>query len=258
MKVAQKMPVGRRWVRVALKLGVFAVLIAALLANVYLEGNGLTSFIIVLTAVLLGCFFASDMYLKIVLAALASVMTLLLPFVLMLMAQAYVSLSAPSPDGRIVAEVHEVPAFGERHFVVSLKTKDQEGTTHYKDVFRSPDQGPPESECLLWSTDGRYLLFLGTGLGAMRQEAYLPSGEVLYLLVDTEKDIVYYNTTQVRPERPFTVDDLAEIEFGVSITGDAATHAREICTQEEIRATNSKGEPSKRIGLVLRILTIFL
>ncbi|MFQ5846623.1 MAG: hypothetical protein ACE5IQ_03000 [Candidatus Methylomirabilales bacterium] len=258
MELAQQTPGDRRSGRVALKLGVFTILIVALFANAYFGGNGLISFIIVLAAVLLGCFFTSRMYLKIVLAALASVMSLFLPIVLASWTQVYVSLSAPSPDGRVVAEVQEVPAFAERHFVVRLTTNDRGETTHYKDVFRSPDEGPPESECLLWSTDGRYLLLLGTGFGAMRQEAYLPSGEWLYLFVDTEKDVVYYNSRQVRPERPFTVDDLKGIDFGVSITGDAATNAREICTQEKIRATNSRGERSRGQRLVIRILGILL
>jgi hypothetical protein len=129
----------------------------------------------------------------------------------------YVSVSAPSPDGRVVAEVYERKRWIDYNFDVRLKAKWLGVIPTSRRVFRSPDEGPPEAERLLWSKDGRYLLHLGTRFFGRREEARLASGEYLYLLVDTEQDIVYTNAG-VRDARHFSVDDLSSIAFGESFT----------------------------------------
>jgi hypothetical protein len=214
MKRDEQTPLGSRVVRVARRLGIFAVLYAALQVNNLFIDSDLAAVLILATAFSLAYYFTSRRWLRGVILALA------IPFFLLLgMNLLRVSASARSPDGRVLAEVYELPSFLDRNFIVRIKTKGRWGIPQYKDYFRSPDEGLPPTERLLWSKDGRYLLLLGDrkSLLTVEKEACLSSGECLYLLVDTEKDVVYTNA-RARDPRPFSVDDLSGIDFGESFT----------------------------------------
>lgn len=229
MEVEKQTSLGRRCVRVALRLAIFAALFAALKVNVHFEGNGLISLLIILAAFFLAFYFTSREWLKIVIVSLAAWFLYFLVFIRPLVRESRVSTAAISPDGRVVAEIFEPGGFMaiDRNFIVRLN---REG--RYTDYFRSPDEGRPPAESLLWSKDGRYLLLLGTRktLYTVRNEACLSSGECLYLLVDTDKGVVYANTRDgsnarvfrnshsIRNPRPFSVDDLSGIDFGESFT----------------------------------------
>lgn len=225
MKLDTERPMGRRWVRVAIWVGIFAGTFAVLKVNAFFEGSSLISLIIVLAALLLGAYFTSKLPLRIVFLVLANVVFLFVVFIRPLTREVTVSTSAVSPDGRVVAEIYEPSGFIDRNFVVRLKTEGRWGIPRYNEYFRSPDEGFPPAERLLWSKDGRYVLLLGkrTSLPTVQQEACLPSGECLYLLVDTRETVIYANTTggrnyrATRSPNPFSVDELSGIDFGESI-----------------------------------------
>ncbi len=210
-------PAGRRVQRIAIRIGIFTALYAALEVNTLYDGSRFVAPLIIAIAFFLAYYFTSRLWLKRVILALAILFLVPLATLVFFTRPPYVSVSAPSPDGRVVAEIYEPPRTIDRNFVVRLKTKGRWGISRYKDYFRSPDEGLPPTERLLWSKDGRYLLLLGTreSLYTVRKEACLSSGECLYLLVDTEKDVVYTNAS-VRDPHPFSVDDLSGIDFGES------------------------------------------
>ena len=232
MKLDQQAAVGRRWVRAAIWVGIFAGSFAALKVNAFFEGSSLISAIIILTALFLAAYFASQLWLKIVFLVPANVIIVFWVFIVPYIREGYVSASAASPDGRVLAQIYDPGGFMaiDRNFIVRVKQEGQGGKAHYTNYFRSPDEGFPPAERLLWSKDGRYLLLVGerASLPTVRQEACLPSGECLYLLVDTQRSIVYANTIDrtsarditnargVRDPRPFSVDDLSGIDFGES------------------------------------------
>jgi hypothetical protein len=114
-----------------------------------------------------------------------------------------------------VAELLERLRFIDRNFKVQLTTFRLGLVPVRRTLFVSPDEGPPGSERLLWSKDGRWLLLLGANFYGT-DDACLASGDVLYLLVDTVSGTVHSNATQTRGPR-FTLGDLAGIDFGVTL-----------------------------------------
>jgi hypothetical protein len=211
-------PVSRKYLHIALRLAIFTALFAALvIANLYEAGRPVTGLIITAGFILAFCLMRGRR-LRVGIIVLAIPIFWIMGAFFLMTRPGYVSFSAPSPDSRVVAEIYEPPKFIDRNFVVRLTTKNRWGIPQYKRLFVSPDEGWPPTERLLWSKDGRYLLLLGKSISTISIESCLDSGECLYLLVDTEQDIVYSNASQLRERRPFSVNDLSGIEFGESFT----------------------------------------
>jgi hypothetical protein len=130
----------------------------------------------------------------------------------------FVSAASPSPDGATTAEIFEQTAWIDRNFQVRLKTYWLGLIPRHRVIFRSPDEGDPPSERLLWSKDGRYLLLVGKQVSPTNREC-LSSGEYLYLLYDGQSNLVTANTNVPALEGVsfrlgFTLADLAGMDFG--------------------------------------------
>lgn len=78
----------------------------------------------------------------------------------------YIAVSAPSPDGQVVAELVETGLFVDRHFLVRLTTYWLGFLPVSREIYESPDEGPRGGERFLWSRDGRHVLLVGTHLFA--------------------------------------------------------------------------------------------
>jgi hypothetical protein len=229
--------VRRADVPVAMRVGILAALFAALGVSYLFELGRLITLLILAFLLHFAYRFTSDWRVRAALIVLLIPPILILGTLMVITREGYVSVSAPSPDGRAVAEVKELSGWIDYNFEVRLKTKRLGVIPRYKTFFRSPDEAPPGKERLLWSNDGRYILLLGNRFYTVRREAEacLASGEWLYLFVDTEKDVVYSNTGQVRTDRSFSIDDLEGIDFGISVTPGTVRKGRkyphrEVCT----------------------------
>ncbi len=199
-------------------LGTVAVLGLALAVPFVLEVRIRTLFWAALIAFLAAIVLSPWQRLRGVLLVLAVAVLGFLAIPVLLLREPYVSLSAPSQDGRIVAEVKELLGWIDFNFEVRLKRHWLGLIPRYETLFRSPDEGPPGAERLLWSKDGRHLLLVGTRFLAMREEACLASGDWLYLLVDTQARTIHTNSKQVRDPQPFSIEGLRAIDFGVPLT----------------------------------------
>src|SRR5690242_16849794 len=65
-------------------------------------------------------------------------------------AQEKITLQSLSPDGSHRVTLRELPAFLDRNFALELVDP---RTGHSNQVFRSPDEGLPGSERIIWSED---------------------------------------------------------------------------------------------------------
>lgn len=129
----------------------------------------------------------------------------------------HVSVSSRSPDGTIVADMHETVSFVDRRFTVRLTKYWLRIIPIRRVVYVSPDEGPPGGERLLWSRDGRHLLLLGPNLVGT-DTACLSSGDILYLLVDTRTGLTASNARQIERYPRFSVHDVSAKQFDVDLT----------------------------------------
>lgn len=154
-------------------------------------------------------------WLRALVGALASALLLLVGSLMALVGVPYIAVSAPSPDGQVVAELVETGLFVDRHFLVRLTTYWLGFLPVSREIYESPDEGPRGGERFLWSRDSRHVLLVGTNLFAT-DEACLASGEALYLLVNRLTGTVRSNAGGNRGPR-FSVEDLAGIDFAAPL-----------------------------------------
>lgn len=124
-------------------------------------------------------------------------------------AEERVTLHSQSPDASHRVVLRELPVFLDRNF--SLVLEDAR-TGHTNEIFRSPDEGPPGSERIVWSEDSNRFLLLGTNF-CTRSQASLPSGEQLYLVYDTVSGRLRCNASQQDKYEPFTTNDITATKW---------------------------------------------
>jgi hypothetical protein len=125
------------------------------------------------------------------------------------MAQEKITLQSLSPDGSHRVTLRELPAFLDRNFALELVDP---RTGQSNQVFRSPDEGQPGSERIIWSEDSTRFLLLGTNFSTLSQ-ASLPSGEQIYVMYDTVAGTLRCNASQQDKYLPFTTNDLASYKW---------------------------------------------
>ena len=119
-------------------------------------------------------------------------------------AQEKITLQSSSPDGSHRVTLRELPVFLDRNFVLELLDSH---TGQSKEVFRSPDEGLPGSERIIWSEDGTRFLLLGTNFVTVPAAA-LSDGEQLYLMYDLVSGTLRCNASQQDKYLPFTTNHL--------------------------------------------------
>ena len=125
------------------------------------------------------------------------------------MAQEQITLQSVSPDGSRRVTLRELPVFLDRNFALALVDS---RTGQSNQVFRSPDEGLPGSERIIWSADSERFLLLGTNFSTL-SEARLPSGEQLYLMYDAVSGTLRCNASQQNKYPPFTTNDLTPFKW---------------------------------------------
>lgn len=128
---------------------------------------------------------------------------------------ASVTATADSPDGKRRAVLIEKDEFGriDRNFDVFL---DDLSSGHKKRelLFSSPDEGKPiGTERFIWSTEGRFLLLVGREFVVVARSDSLESGELLYLLYDTQTQKLMCNAKQTEQYPRFTSKDISTITW---------------------------------------------
>ncbi len=118
-----------------------------------------------------------------------------------------------SPDGRLAAQLVELPKFLDRNFAVRLLPVGEQ-RAKAREVFESPDEGRPVgTERFLWSRDGKWLLLVGRYF-YVRPGTPVVGGDALYLLYDTVSGSVRCNASQSKLEG-FGIADLVGVDFGL-------------------------------------------
>lgn len=125
------------------------------------------------------------------------------------MAEEKVTLQSLSPDHSYRVTLRELPVFLDRNFALELVDS---RTGRSNEVFRSPDEGLPGSERIIWSEDSTRFLLLGTNFVTV-SGATLPNGEQLYLMYDTVSGIIRCNASQQDKYLTFTTNDLASSKW---------------------------------------------
>ena len=125
------------------------------------------------------------------------------------MAEEKITLQSLSPDGSYRVTLRELPVFLDRNFALEL-VDSHTGQSNL--VFRSPDEGLPGSERIVWSQDSTRFLLLGTNFSAL-SEASLPGGQQLYLMYDTVSGTLRCNASQQNKYPPFTTNDLTSCKW---------------------------------------------
>lgn len=113
------------------------------------------------------------------------------------------ALVSVSPDETKTVSLFELDRF-DQNFELQLKT------TTTETIFKSPDEGRPVgTEKIVWSDSSRYFLLIGKHfhLSSDWVNAKLPSGEMLYLLYDTQTRELWCNAEQHQGPR-FSLADL--------------------------------------------------
>ena len=125
--------------------------------------------------------------------------------------QRQVTTESSSPDGSIVATVHEIGRGIDRNFQIRISR----GVTE-KIVYRSPDEGRPiGTERFVWTRDSRYLLLVGMQFYT-DGETKLATGEDLYLLYDTQTGSIKCNASQANLPR-FGIEDIRHLGFELEL-----------------------------------------
>jgi hypothetical protein len=124
-------------------------------------------------------------------------------------AEERVTVQSQSPDGSRRVILRELPVFADRNFSLVLEDL-RTGQTN--EVFRSPDEGVPGSERIVWSEDSTRFLLLGTNFFTL-SHASLPSGEQLYLVYDTVSGSLRCNAAQQSKHESFTTNDITAIKW---------------------------------------------
>ena len=125
------------------------------------------------------------------------------------MAQEKVTLQSSSPDSSYCVTLRELPVFLDRNFALELVNG---RTGRSNELFRSPDEGPPGSERIIWSQDSTRFLLLGTNFSTV-SGATLPDGQQLYLMYDTLSGTVRCNASQQDKFLGFTTNDLTSFKW---------------------------------------------
>jgi hypothetical protein len=125
------------------------------------------------------------------------------------MAKERVSLQSQSPGGSHRVILRELPGFIDRNFSLVIENL---RTGQTKEVFRSPDEGLPGSERVVWAEDSTRFLLLGTNFYTL-SHARLPSGEQLYLVYDVGSGSLRCNASQQDKYESFTTNDITETKW---------------------------------------------
>lgn len=125
-----------------------------------------------------------------------------------------VTLTSESPDGSARVEIFDPGGVLkiDRNFEIYLESPI--GSPRRR-IFRSPDEGPPGYETIVWSRDSQRFVLLGKTFVAHRRR--LPNGDQLYLLYDRPTGKAWCNARQQRELPAFSLDDLDDREWVQSI-----------------------------------------
>lgn len=115
-----------------------------------------------------------------------------------------VTLTSLSPNDAHRVVLVERTVGIDRQFVLWL---DEIESGKRRIVFRSPDEGRPGSERIVWSVDGSRFLLLGRHF-AISDSGKLGNGEQAYLMFDVRSDQMWCNSSQ----GSFTGFGLAELQ----------------------------------------------
>lgn len=113
----------------------------------------------------------------------------------------------------------------DRNFRIRLEDRRNPGSSGIpcKIIFSSPDEGgPPGTERFLWSRDGEHLLLVGKHFLTV-DNTCLTTGESLYFLYDVSRGEARCNAAQQSTLKPFSVSDIAGIDFGEKLRLEGAT-----------------------------------
>lgn len=124
--------------------------------------------------------------------------------------QERVTVTSPSPDGRLRVRVVEVWAgMIDRNFEVRIEDV---ATGTMRTVFLSPDEGRPEgTERIIWAADGSRFVLVGRHFYA--DAPRLPSGESLYLMHDVATGRTWCNSKQQAAAPAFSWGDVEGIRW---------------------------------------------
>lgn len=122
--------------------------------------------------------------------------------------------ASASPDGKMTAQLLELPASFDRNFTVQIT---REGQSPIIVLERSPDEGRPEgTERFIWSENGEFLLLVGREFFA-EPKISLESGETCYLLFQVPQRSLWLNAQQSRIQK-FQLETLSEVEWTEPMT----------------------------------------
>lgn len=103
------------------------------------------------------------------------------------------TLQSLSPDDETRVRLIDTHGYIDRNFELWIEHPLH---TSPRKVFRSPDEGRPEgSERIVWSPDSQRFVLLGRHFYTV-DEAKLPNGEQLYLMMDVSTGQIWCNATQ--------------------------------------------------------------
>ena len=129
--------------------------------------------------------------------------------------QAASTVQSISPDGKLHVFLVEktYPGGIDRNFEILLELNSTQSAKR-EVLFSSPDEGRPiGTERFVWSKDGKYLLLLGKHFFVENTRNVTSTGEMPYLLYDTQSREVKCNASQVDKYKRFSVGDLTAIEW---------------------------------------------
>ena len=120
-----------------------------------------------------------------------------------------ITLASQSPDYKWRVYLVERPRMIDRNFEIEMediKSKNK------RTVFRSPDEGAPGSERMIWSLDASRVLLLG-GKFFVTEGATISTGEQLYLMMDIATGKIWCNASQQNRHPSFGLEDVGAISW---------------------------------------------
>ena len=129
-----------------------------------------------------------------------------------------VTVNSASPDGKwraLLIEFDDRSFEIDRNFEVLLEDA-AVSPPQRRVLFSSPDEGRPiGTERVIWSKDSKHLVLIGKQF-FVKSRSEAVAGDLLYLLVDVQPEKSRCNSHQQIKYAPFTVADLAAIEWSDS------------------------------------------